>query len=95
MSYYKDLENAYYDDLEARGVDETAPFNTQKAGVMLQQLMDANNTNAYKLGEILGTHPNSIYNWTKYGAEPSYANVVKCLNAMGYSIRLVKVSNEK
>lgn len=64
-------------------------FAVDNAAELLEQLMESRGSNAYRLGEEIDTHPNTIYNWTKYGAQPSYASVVKCAKALGYRIEIV------
>lgn len=53
---------------------------------LLTKLMDRANVNTYELARRTGMHPNTIYNWTKYHRQPSYFNLITCVQALGYDI---------
>jgi len=60
---------------------------------IIKDIMKLEDFNAYELYEDTGIHYNTIYNWTKNGKQPSHANFVAALNAMGYSLKLVRTKD--
>lgn len=76
------------DDYRQADLDKVLNSELYNPSVTLKKLMHVHNINAYTLETLTGIHHNTIYNWTTKNAQPSYANFLACVNAMGYKLQL-------
>jgi DNA-binding phage protein len=49
--------------------------------------------NAYEIAEATGIHHNTIYNWINHNVQPSHANFLATINAMGYTMALTVIKD--
>jgi hypothetical protein len=94
MSYVrKERYPRVFTPSEERRQELMSKANLYNPVQVIRDAMKLEDFNAYELYEETGIHYNTIYNWTKNGKQPSHANFMAALNAMGYSLKLVRTKD--
>lgn len=60
---------------------------------IISNMMVLEDFNAYELAEATGIHHNTIYNWINHSVQPSHANFLATINAMGYTMALTVIKD--
>jgi transcriptional regulator with XRE-family HTH domain len=86
-------KNSYFWTPEA--IQQLEAMPTYNLTDILLKMMRISGFTQAKLSEVSGIHINNIQSWMSGRRNPSYLNLIACINAMGFDLKFVEKSDEK